>query len=78
MKSEITIKRNQNKDLMMLKVLSTLLHYGADFKASEIPFYMDKYENEDQISIKANEECIEKSSKYFDEIGIKYTIVKVH
>lgn len=74
MRKKITIRRENNKDLMILKVLATLLDYGADLKADDIPFYLDNYEENDKIIVEGDDNCIMKSAKYFDEIGIKYTI----
>lgn len=74
MKKKIIVKRENNKGLTILKVLSTLLDYGADLKFQDIQKYLDMYEKEDEIIVYGDADCIDKSSKDFDIQGINYSV----
>lgn len=70
---KIIIKRS--KGLNLLKVLSTLLNYGAEITFQEIETYLKEYEIKDMIEVKGSNDSIEKSILDFDSYGVDYEVV---
>jgi len=74
MKNKIIIKRDENRGLNILKILSIFRDREILHSLQEISDYMKIYEADDQVSIECDKETIDEITKELEEENVQYNI----
>ncbi len=74
MKNLIIIKRKNNKETSILKILSVFRDLDIINSLEEISNYMKNYETEDQISIECEKENLERVKKDLQVENVLFSI----
>ena len=75
MENKIIIKRIENQQVSILKILSVFRDRNILHSLEEVSNYMKIYERDDQVSIECHKEIIHEIIKELDEENIKYNKV---